>query len=71
MRKSIMITSDNILRVNWLIRCDAQFEDRTQEEVINNILTEYIEKRGFEQEIRDAEERRKNRQKRMETIGEF
>lgn len=71
MRQSITITSDNMLRVNWLIRCDAQFEEQTQEEVVNNILKEYIEERGLEQEIRDAEERRKNRQQRMETMEGF
>ena len=62
MGKLIKITFDNMLRVSWLIRCDAQFEDKTPEEVVNNILTAYIEERGLDQEIQDAEERRKHRE---------
>ena len=62
MGKLIKITFDNMLRVSWLIRCDAQFEDKTPEEAVNNILTAYIEERGLDQEIQDAEERRKHRE---------
>lgn len=59
----INITFDNMLRIAWLLRCDTQFEDQTPEDAINNILTKYIEQRGLDQEIQDAEERRKNRDK--------
>ena len=62
MGKLIKVTLDNMLRVAWLIRCDRAFEDQTPEEVVNNILKEYIEKRGLDREIQDAEERRKNRE---------
>lgn len=59
----INITFDNMLRIAWLLRCDTQFKDQTPEDAINNILTKYIEQRGLDQEIQDAEERRKNRDK--------
>lgn len=63
MGNRINITCDNMLRIAWLLRCDTHFKGQTPEDAINNILTKYIEQRGLEEEIQDAEERRKNRAK--------